>query len=453
MSLARRGLGAWFALTLLLLPLGAIPSMEGLDPAPTAAAQLADNVPTVPPQGELAVDWTSDLADFGYRQIDTNSHASARSWLLGELEGLGYSVELQPFTTDECDDCMNLLASIPGTNEDDWIVVGAHHDAICYATTPTGLPGTGVDYPFCTSDGAYDNGAGVGTLLELARVARSWSETPSHTWVFAFWDYEEWQGGGSTEGGEQGSKHFVDTLPAGVSIQAYINLDMMGLNWPVRVPAIPGCGEEQFKLYLFSSPKDDWGYYTGEGLEVTDRMQAEAEHLHGHLGALLHEALAYPEASVIIVDDDGGQSDQHRFIRAGWPATWFRGMHEYIWDEGDTCEQSIKHSPFDTMASLVQYAGGRDQLETGYQTVLDAVALWLWWDTNASRGVGPESLLAGVDHGLTYAWAWMLLPLLLVAAIWAVIEVSPLPPEVAWDTLEADTEPTGVVDAELVPDG
>ena len=118
------------------------------------------------PEGSTAYDHMVQMADFGYRKIDTQANFQARDWIASELEGMGYDVERQPFQTQECNNCENLVVTINGTLEDDWIVVGAHHDAICYSPPPL----VGQTYTGCTSSGAYDDGTGSGSLLELARA-------------------------------------------------------------------------------------------------------------------------------------------------------------------------------------------------------------------------------------------------------------------------------------------
>ena len=415
MARATRAPGGHAAFLLAALLLALLLSLASPVLVPPTGAQVADDGPPVQPDPSRAVDLTNELADIGYRKIDSAPHSQSRTWLMDAFTDMGHLPVEQRFTTDECSDCSNILVTVPGRSSTDLIVVGAHYDAICYTTAP-GIPA--IELPGCSSDGAYDDATGIGILLELARLALSWQTLPQHTWVFAAWDYEEWQGSGTTEGGEQGSRHYVESLDPALSISAYVNLDMVGLNWPVHVPALPGCGEDQFTLYMFTSPAEDWSYYEGEGLEVTDTMRTDAQALHAHLDALLHTDLAYPTDGVVIIDDDAGQSDHHRFIRAGWPATWFRGMHQYVWDEGDTCEQSFKHSPTDSMATLEQYAGGRDQLEAGFKTVLDAVALWMWWDTNLSRGVGPEARAALAGQRSEFGPLWIGLVAITGVGLW-----------------------------------
>ena len=118
------------------------------------------------PQGNEAYDNMVQMTTFGYRKIDTSANENARNWIAEELEAMGYEVERQPFTTTVCENCENIVVTIEGVLEDDWRVVGAHHDAICYSPPPL----IGVTYTTCESSGAYDDGTGSGSLLELART-------------------------------------------------------------------------------------------------------------------------------------------------------------------------------------------------------------------------------------------------------------------------------------------
>ena len=331
------------------------------------------------PNPSSVVDDLEALADFGYRKIDTVAHANAGDFIELRMTDLGYDVEVQEFSTAECGYCRNYVATYEGLDPDSWVVVGGHYDAICYSQQVV----IGIEYPGCTSEGAYDDATGVASLLELARLMAEWGETPEHTWKFAAWDYEEWQGSGSAEGGGMGSLHFVENLPEGVEIATYVNLDMYGLNWPVETQAasqLSGCDEDYYHLYLFTSPVDDWSYYTDRGLNVTDGMVENASDLQFRLSSVLYNDLSYPMDWVQVIDDTKGNSDHYNFIMHGWPATWFRGMHEFIQETGDTCEQSPKHAPTDRVDVLYQLSGGRSGLEAGMATGLDALAMLMWDD-------------------------------------------------------------------------
>jgi len=352
--------------------------------------EFENSPPPSMPSAAAVVDDIEALADFGYRKIDTVAHANAGDFVQLRFEDLGYEVEVQNFTTELCEDCRNYIATMEGEDPDSWIVVGGHYDAICYSQQIV----IGIEYPGCTSQGAYDDATGTASVLELARLMMEWQSNlsealpgidvrPKHTWKFAVWDYEEWQGSSSPESAGYGSETFLTTLPEGVEIATYINLDMYGLNWPVEtqlVSQLSGCDEDYFHLYLFTSPVDDWSYYEDRGVNVTDEMREQAVALQDRLGVVLYEHLEYPTEWVVVMDDTKGNSDHYNFISRGWPATWFRGMHEFLQEEDDTCEQSPKHAPTDRVDVLYTLAGGRGGLEAGMQTGLDALALLMWSD-------------------------------------------------------------------------
>ena len=363
--------------------------LTALLPGNLMPVEVQQETPPAWPEGSNAYDNMVSMADFGYRQIDSTANINARNWIASELESMGYEVERQPFTSEVCNNCENIVVTINGTLDDDWRVVGAHHDAICYSPPPL----IGQTYPGCTNTGAYDDGTGSGALLELARTFAQWDGTPLHTWKLGWWDYEEWQGANSPEGGGKGSLHFVENIPENVNV-TYINLDMFALNWPVPTPLasqLSGCDEEYWTLYMFTSPVDDWSYYENEGLDVTDEMITHAEWFQDHLKEI-NTNLSHPEEWVRVIDDTKGNSDHYNFIMHNHTATWLRGQHQYIHEEGDTCEQTPKHSQADSVATVNQLAGGRMNVEAGLQTGLDIIAIMAWWDwdTTASGIVEEE---------------------------------------------------------------
>jgi len=360
-------------------------------------------MPEVWPEGVNAYDNMVSMTNFGYRKIDTAANENARNWIAGELTDMGYEVERQPFTTDECTNCENIVITINGSLSDSWYVVGSHHDAICYSPPPL----VGVTYTGCSSSGAYDDGTGSGSLLEIARAISQWNGTPTHTWKLAWWDYEEWQGSSSSEGGGKGSLNFVENyIPENINV-TYVNLDMFGLNWPVQTPSasqMSGCDEDYWTLYEFTSPTDDWSYYEDRGLEVTEEMQSRAEWFQGELRDV-NTNLSHPEPWVNVIDDTKGNSDHFNFIMNGHTATWLRGQHQYIMEEGDSCEQTPKHAQTDSVTTINTMAGGRANVEAGLQTGIDIVATLAWWDwsnqTTDDNGTITDSAAGTSEIGLT----------------------------------------------------
>ena len=184
-----------------------------------------------------------------------------------------------------------------------------------------------------------------------------------------------------------GSLHFVtEQIPEDVSV-TYINLDMFGLNWPVETPAASkaaGCDEDYWTLYMFTSPVDDWSYYEDRGLEVDEQMRIDAEQFQDALKQVNSDN-EHPEEWVRVLDDTQGNSDHYNFIINGHTATWLRGQHQYIIQEGDTCEQTPKHAQSDSVATVNTLAGGRTNVEAGMQTGIDTVASYAWIDFNQSE--------------------------------------------------------------------
>ena len=389
---------------------------------PPVVCNTSAQSPEAWPEGEKAYDGMISLTDFGYRRIDTAPNFLARDWIADELETMGYEVERQPFTTVECANCENIVVTINGSLEEEWMVIGAHHDAICYSPPPV----TGATYPGCSSSGAYDDGTGSGALLEIARTLSEWNGTPLHTWKLGWWDYEEWQGTGAAEGGGMGSLHFVDSIPNGTNV-TYLNLDMFALNWPVPTPVASqatGCDEDYWTLYMFTSPINDWSYYEDRGLEVTDEMRSDAAWLQQHL-TQVNEERSHPDEWVRVIDDTKGNSDHYNFIMAGHAASWLRGQHQYIHEEGDTCEQTPKHAQTDSVTTLNRLAGGRTNVEAGLQTGLDVIATIAWWDWSAGANYSEAIALEGVSEsrgivsplGVLGSATWMVVAATLVERI------------------------------------
>ena len=94
------------------------------------------------------------------RSIGTSEHEAARARIVARLESLGYAVTTQNrFTCDgaiTCSNIANVIAQRPGDQgRGPGVLVTAHYDSV-----PAG-------------PGASDDGAGVATILEVARVLRS----------------------------------------------------------------------------------------------------------------------------------------------------------------------------------------------------------------------------------------------------------------------------------------
>jgi len=115
---------------------------------------------------------TSDLQNFSTRHYPSSGNELAGQYLYSRLSGIpGLNVTYQDSRKK------NIIATLPGkdTASAQVIVVGAHYDSS--SSDPGHAPG------------ATDNGCGIASVLELARVMST--HTYNHTIVFAFWNAEE----------------------------------------------------------------------------------------------------------------------------------------------------------------------------------------------------------------------------------------------------------------------
>jgi Peptidase family M28 len=157
--------------------------------------------------GDAALRHASSLAALGPHPWGSPRAAVAAQYVEAELRSAGLDdVRQQPFT----------FAGITGTNVvgvlrgsgPEFVVVGAHHD-------------TAPDAP-----GAYDDGGGVGVLIETARVLAKQGR-PARTIVFASFDAEEsWS---TRKGLTAGSRAYLASLgPEARNLVAAFVVEMCG---------------------------------------------------------------------------------------------------------------------------------------------------------------------------------------------------------------------------------
>jgi len=284
-----------------------------------------------------------------YRYLDTPGHKAAENYIFNKFQSYSLNVSRQEYIGHRKDGdvrCANILGKLEGILEPNrYLIIGGHYDAQQYATS-----------------GAYDNAVGAATVIELARLfteSYKTREGPDITILFATWDAEE--------GGGAGSSYFVDNLSPDIEIVAYINLDMYSLNYPV-INSIPGSTEEYFKLYLYTSPVEDFSRYAN--IEFDESTLDNFTRFQDILKNISYQNFNYPSDWVLVLDDTEGASDHSFFIRKSIPAVWFRGMHEYPKNEGDINERNFKHTPADSLETMEFYAGGKTELLKGINTGL-----------------------------------------------------------------------------------
>ena len=132
-----------------------------------------------------------------------------RSRVLDEFTNAGYQPTVQSgFACDELGDCgsvQNILARLDGTKPGPAVLLAAHYDSV-----PAG-------------PGAFDDGAGVATVLEIARILKS-LPPPSHSIIFLIDDGEE--------AGLLGARAFVNQHPWAKDVRAVVNVDNRGTSGP-----------------------------------------------------------------------------------------------------------------------------------------------------------------------------------------------------------------------------
>ncbi len=157
--------------------------------------------------GEAALRHASALAALGPHPVGSARNQAAAEYVAASLREAGLeSVELQPFQRNGLAGT-NVVATLRAPGEE-FVLVGAHHD-----TAPE-------------APGAYDDGSGVGILIELARVLAR-DERRARTLVFVSFDGEEaWATGKDTTAG---SRAFVEQLGSRArSLVAAFAIEMSG---------------------------------------------------------------------------------------------------------------------------------------------------------------------------------------------------------------------------------
>jgi hypothetical protein len=165
--------------------------------------------------GEAALRHASALAALGPHPWGSPRNRAAAEYVAAELREAGLEeVEMQPFERHGIAGT-NVVATLRAPGEE-FVVVGAHHD-----TAPE-------------APGAYDDGGGVGILIEIARVLKR-DARRARTVVFASFDGEEAASTG--KGTTAGSRAFVERLgPRARSMVAAFAIEMSG--WKGGTPVL-----------------------------------------------------------------------------------------------------------------------------------------------------------------------------------------------------------------------
>lgn len=301
-----------------------------------------------------------------------------RDSLQALMEGFGLTVERHeyvttsnpapqdPEATEQQTPGVNILGFQYGTvNPDQWVVLSAHYDT---ASNVDGGIGP-------TVYGAWDDGAGVASLLALGEAFQDW-EFP-FTVVYAMFDQEE--------EGLVGSRVFVNEYleeHPEIDVLANINTDPPGLNWP--------CGdqagyfpvkiiEETAKLDNASIPRYGWLH---EGVEAgLNNTGVPEENLDRTAGIPVATAAGQGVR---------GSSDHVSFGRNNIANVYVGGLPSTIVN-GDPNDHTAGvltyglHTPLDTLQQM-EARCTVGTLSDGLQTTVDIFAHML---THLSNDVPP----------------------------------------------------------------
>ncbi len=179
-----------------------------------------------------------DMVAYGTRYAGSANTLAIAEDLKERFEDYGWQTELQEFTFDpdtlDLDPITswNIIAHRGGWNPDALIVLGGHWDSIDQ------FPGGSYDDPQAPSPGANDNGSGIASVLEIARVLGQ-SSFRQDVEIVLF---------GAEETKLQGSKHYVDELLENeVNVGGYFNIDSVSYDV-----------EDIFDLALYHDNQSAW---------------------------------------------------------------------------------------------------------------------------------------------------------------------------------------------------
>ena len=262
-------------------------------------------------------------------------------------------VEITQYPDDP--DQLNIVGYNWGrVNPDEYIVIGGHFD-IAYMFTP---PGGG------TNEGANDDTSGSTVSLEVGQALAQMEF--DHTVVAALWACEE--------EGLLGSRAYVANLPENVSVRAYMNFDMVALNYPIIPPSEPlvGPGGE-----IFSATKYDWT------ISIAGANDSNMQRMYDWVSLTIDEDLAYKptQANPIVWQiAESCASDHCSFFSSGYPT------FNFFSPGGDISFWQEWHSPSDTLEFMTAKAGGQAGMASGFNSLVwTSLNLFIYVDNS-----GPD---------------------------------------------------------------
>lgn len=259
--------------------------------------------------------------------------------MLVEMESYGFDhVEITRYPDDP--DQLNIVGYNWGrVNPDEYIVIGGHFD-IAYAFTP---PSGG------TNEGANDDTSGSTVSLEMAQALAKMEF--DHTVVAGLWACEE--------EGLLGTRAYVANLPENVSVRAYMNFDMVSLNYPIvplTDPIIdPLTGD------LFEPTKYDWS------ISIAGASDENMNRMMDWVATTIEDDLSYEPTlgnPIYWQIAESCASDHCSFFSEGYPT------FNFFSPGGDISFWQEWHSPSDTLEFMTAKAGGPEGMASGFNSLV-----------------------------------------------------------------------------------
>jgi hypothetical protein len=350
--------------------------------------------------GEAALRHAAALAALGPHPWGSPRSGAAAQYVAAQLRAAGVKdVRLEPFEAQGRRG-INVLAVLPGRNAER-VVVGGHHDSA-------------PDAP-----GAYDDGGGLGVLIETARVfARR--PPPPRTLVFASFDGEE--------SGAAGSRDYLRALgPSARDIVAAFVVEMCG--WKGGTPVL--------HPIAYADPLRPGAYVVSPGWVVAAAQRgARAADAPFGVGDPLLSWLYQPGVRAVRARLYG---DDLAFLQAGVPAVFaadssFTAFYPWYHQAADTPDKLDAASlarmgravvgAVDALAAVPRgpqaqphwFAALGGVLEAPWLYVIGAVSLApRWVRAVRARGMGAALLLQAAlfgwlmwRHPVVSAWVFVL---------------------------------------------
>ena len=282
----------------------------------TAHAQSFFDVAKVaqPPatEGKRLVDEIDSFSnEFQGRVTGTPIEINAATRLKEIAGPLGYAVEIRELAPGR----RAVLATRKGTTKpDESLMFIGHYDILPQSNTAH-----------------YDNGSGT---MMLTALARAFQNVPTNrTITFAWYNAEE-------EGALASEVHAQELAAAGAKIRAVFGFDMVGIAWPVANPeADVTC------LCMW------WG-------DEDEAFESVLRHVN-------YKVLTFPEGEglVQVVGSNDRNSDEASFDVAGFRTLRWAGMRT-------AGSYPQYHEPADNLATMIEVAGSRENLEAGMYNTL-----------------------------------------------------------------------------------